>query len=76
MATPVRGRPTAATSIFCHPAGNWIRPDVVTKGTRRLARKAGLKGVSLHTIRHSHGSQLLSLGVPCRPYPNGLDIPV
>jgi integrase len=50
--------------VFCHPDGNWIRPDVVTKGARRLARKAGLKGVSLHTMRHSHGSQLLSLGVP------------
>jgi len=50
--------------IFCHPDGNYIRPDVVTKAARRIAKKAGLKGVSLHTIRHSHGSQLLSLGVP------------
>lgn len=41
-----------------------IRPDVVTKAARRFAKKAGLAGVSLHTIRHSHGSQLLSLGVP------------
>ena len=29
-----------------------------------IARKAGLKGVSLHTLRHSHGSQSLSSGVP------------
>jgi integrase len=50
--------------IFCHPDGNYIRPDVVTKAARRIAKKAGLAGVSLHTIRHSHGSQLLSLGVP------------
>ena len=49
--------------VFCHPDGSWIRPDVVTKAVRRLARKAGLKRVSLHTLRHSHGSQLLSLGV-------------
>lgn len=50
--------------VFCHPDGNYIRPDVVTKAARRIAKKAGLADVSLHTIRHSHGSQLLSLGVP------------
>jgi integrase len=49
--------------IFCHADGNYIRPDVVTKAARRVAKKAGLCGVSLHTIRHSHGSQLLSFGV-------------
>ena len=27
-------------------------------------RKAGLKGVSLHTLRHTHASELLSAGVP------------
>jgi integrase len=50
--------------VFCHPDGNFIRPDTVTKAVRRLAKKAGLSGVSLHTLRHSHGSQLLSAGVP------------
>ncbi len=50
--------------VFCRPDGNFIRPGVVTKTARRIAKKAGLAGVSLHTIRHSHGSQLLSLGVP------------
>jgi integrase len=50
--------------IFCHPDGNYIRPDSVTKAVRRLAKKAGFSRVSLHTLRHSHGSQLLSVGVP------------
>jgi integrase len=50
--------------VFCHPDGNYIRPDTVTKAVRRLAKKAGFPGVSLHTLRHSHGSQLLSAGVP------------
>ena len=50
--------------VFCHPDGNYIRPDTVTKAARRIAKRACLAGVSLHTIRHSHGSQLLSLGVP------------
>jgi integrase len=50
--------------VFCHPDGKHIRPGVVTKAARRIAKKAGLLGVSMHTMRHSHGSQLLSLGVP------------
>lgn len=50
--------------VFCHPDGSYIRPDTVTKAVRRIAKKAGLKGVSLHTLRHSHGSQLLSADVP------------
>lgn len=50
--------------VFCHPDGNYIRPDTVTKAVRRLAKKAGFSHVSLHTLRHSYGSQLLSAGVP------------
>jgi integrase len=50
--------------VFCEPHGGYIRPDTVTKAVRRLAKKAGFSGVSLHTLRHSHGSQLLSAGVP------------
>jgi integrase len=50
--------------VFCQPDGNYIRPDTVTKAVRRIAKKAGFTGVSLHTLRHSHGSQLLSEGVP------------
>ena len=50
--------------VFAGPDGFFIRPDVVTKAARRIAKKAGLTGVSLHTLRHSHRSQLLSAGVP------------
>jgi integrase len=50
--------------VFCHPDGNYIRPDTVTKAVRRIAKKAGFSRVSLHTLRHSYGSQLLSAGVP------------
>src|SRR5262249_22661878 len=50
--------------VFCHPEGNYIRPDTVTKSVRRLAKKAGFSRVSLLNLRHSHGSQLLSAGVP------------
>jgi integrase len=50
--------------VLCHPSGDYIRPDTVTKAVRRLAKKAGFSRVSLHTLRHSYGSQLLSAGVP------------
>jgi integrase len=50
--------------VFAHPSGDFIRPDTVTKAVRRLAKKAGFSRVSLHTLRHSYDSQLLSAGVP------------
>jgi integrase len=50
--------------VFCDPDGNYIRPDTVTKAVRRIAKKVGFSRVSLHTLRHSNGSQLLSAGVP------------
>jgi integrase len=27
--------------VFCHPDGNYIRPDTVTKAVRRIAKRAG-----------------------------------
>lgn len=50
--------------VFCHSDGDFILPGTVTKAVRRIAKKAGFTGVSIHTLRHSHGSQLLSAGVP------------
>jgi integrase len=50
--------------IFADPQGNYLKPDSVTAAACVIAQKAGLKGVGLHSLRHSHGSQLLSDGVP------------
>lgn len=61
--------------VFCHPDGSFIRPDTVTKAVRRIAKKVGLAGVSLHTLRHSHGSQLLSAGVPLPAVSNDWGMP-
>jgi integrase len=49
--------------VFTTPEGGYLKPDSVTAKVCLLASKAGLKGASLHTLRHSHGSQLLSAGV-------------
>jgi integrase len=50
--------------IFGTPEGDYLKPDTLTAKVCLLARQAGLRGSSLHTLRHSHGSQLLSNGVP------------
>jgi integrase len=50
--------------IFADPAGNYLMPHSVTRAAVRLAKKAGLKGVGLHTLRHTHASALLHAGVP------------
>jgi integrase len=50
--------------VFCGPDGSYLKPDSVSSKCSLIAKKAGLKSVSLHTLRHSHGSLLLSAGVP------------
>jgi integrase len=50
--------------IFCQPDGEYYSPDRAGARVAELMRKAGLQGVSLHSLRHSHASILLSKGVP------------
>lgn len=50
--------------VFAGPDGDYLKPDSVTAAACLLASKAGLKGIGLHSLRHSHASQLLSDGVP------------
>ena len=50
--------------VFGDECGDHRKPDSVTSTACRIAEKAGFKGVSLHNLRHGHGSQLLSAGVP------------
>jgi integrase len=51
--------------VFCNPDGDFLKPDSVTAKACLIARKAGLGvGIGLHTLRHSHASQLLHDGVP------------
>jgi integrase len=50
--------------VFCTPEGNYLRPDSITAKACLIARKAGFSNVGIHSLRHSHGSQLLSKGVP------------
>ena len=49
--------------VFPGPGGEYLKPDSVTATACVMAHKAGLKGVGLHSLRHSYGSLLLSAGV-------------
>jgi integrase len=51
------------TWCFAIRTAYYIRLDTAAKAVRRLAKKVGFPSVSLHTLRRSHGSQLLSAGV-------------
>lgn len=50
--------------VFATPQGEHLKPDSITAKVCSMARELGLQGVSLHTLRHSHASQLLAAGVP------------
>lgn len=50
--------------IFCDPGGAPLKPDSISATASNLCRKLKLpRGVSLHALRHTHGSQLLSAGM-------------
>lgn len=50
--------------IVCAPDGDFLKPQTLTVTVRRLAERLGLKGVGLHTLRHSHASIMLANGAP------------
>jgi integrase len=50
--------------IFARPDGAYYSPDQMSVRITKFARKAGFPGIGLHSLRHSHASQLLSSGTP------------
>lgn len=50
--------------IFPDENGQWRRPACVSQVIARRLRKAGILKASLHTLRHTHGSLMLSNGMP------------
>ena len=40
------------------------RPDVMTNMFNKLCKRAGVRDVRLHDLRHLHATQLLGAGVP------------
>ncbi len=50
--------------VFTSELGAMLRPNYVTEAFRREVKRAGLKSVRFHALRHSHLSMLLKSGVP------------
>jgi integrase len=50
--------------IFADDNGDYLKPDLVSQSVVRRIRKAGILDASLHSLRHSHATNLLSRGVP------------
>lgn len=50
--------------VFCQPSGAYLDPALVSQTIVRRMRKAGIKDASLHTLRHTHASGLLSRDIP------------
>jgi integrase len=48
--------------VFTDPLGDPINPMAVTPAFQSLAKKAGLQGVNIHTLRHFHASVTLQAG--------------
>jgi integrase len=48
--------------VFADPLGDPTVPDNLTKAFASLAKRAGIKGVTLHSTRHSTATWLLSAG--------------
>ena len=50
--------------IFAEPNGDYLQPDLISQVIIRRMKLAGIPDASLHTLRHTHASNLLSRGVP------------
>ena len=48
--------------MFSGDEGGLLDPDSFTAHFRKLIRKAGLRTIRLHDLRHSHASHLIALG--------------
>jgi integrase len=58
------GRPfTPETLVFERVDGTTPVPDSVTHAFTKYARKAGVNGMHLHNLRHTHASLMLKAGV-------------
>jgi integrase len=49
--------------VFSWPDGRPFDPDSVTHTFGKVMKKAGLKGVRLHDLRHTHASLMLKAGI-------------
>ena len=49
--------------VFIRPDGSPMNPNAVTLAFRRIMKRAGLKGIRIHDLRHTHASLMLMAGI-------------
>jgi integrase len=49
--------------VFIRQDGSPINPNAVTLAFRRILNKAGLKGIRIHDLRHTHATLMLKAGI-------------
>jgi integrase len=49
--------------VFIRPNGSPMNPNAVTLAFRRIIKRAGLKGIRVHDLRHTHASLMLMAGI-------------
>jgi integrase len=53
--------------VFCHPhTGHVLEPSTVTKRLKRTLKRAGLRELTFHELRHTFGTQMAAVGTPLR----------
>lgn len=52
--------------VFCTALGNRLIPRNVERTLYRIAEKAGVEGVSVHSIRHTYATRLFERGIPAK----------
>jgi integrase len=49
--------------LFCHPDGQPIHPDTITRRFNRLVDQAGVPRIRLHDVRHTYATLSLDAGI-------------
>ena len=55
--------------VFCSNAGTYIIPDNLRRSIRGVCKRANLKNISMHVLRHTFATRLFNLGVPPKQFP-------
>ncbi|MDP8961594.1 MAG: site-specific integrase [Actinomycetota bacterium] len=52
--------------MFTDADGQPIHPHAISQSFERIARRAGVRVIRLHDLRHTHGTLLIAAGVPVK----------
>src|SRR3546814_21076851 len=58
--------PTGESLVFGKPDGSWIHPHSFSQILDRKVAKLDVPTISLHDLRHTHATLLLTAGIPVK----------